>query len=62
MTMKHMYTVQPYHVEHEGTIAIISPAGIVKKYEIDKWTIFTLKGDDKTNSATLHSLHYLRES
>lgn len=53
--MKSVYALQPYQVGSKNgkSLAIVIPAQIAKKYDIDTSTIFTLRGDDRTRTVTL---------
>jgi hypothetical protein len=53
--MKSVYALQPYQVgsKNRKSLAIVIPAQVAKKFDIDTSTIFTLKGDESTRTVTL---------
>ncbi len=59
--MKNVYALQPYQVGSKNgkSLAIVIPAKVAKKYNIDTSTIFTLKGDDNTKTVTLQTMQRL---
>ena len=57
---KSIYALQPYYVgsKHgKSFLAIVIPAKVAKKYNLDSSTIFSLKTDDITNTVTLQNVH-----
>jgi antitoxin component of MazEF toxin-antitoxin module len=56
--MKYVYALQPYQVGSKNgkSLAIVIPAEVAKKYNIDTSTIFALKGDDDTKIVTLRTV------
>jgi hypothetical protein len=58
MTKKHFYAVQPYHVGSKDgkSLAIVIPANLAKKYDINTDTVFAAKGDDRKRVVTLQTL------
>jgi hypothetical protein len=57
--MKSIYALQPYYVgsKHGKSLAIVIPAKVTKKYNLDSSTIFALKTDDITNTVTVQNVH-----
>lgn len=55
--MKSVYVVQPYQVGSKGakSLAMVIPAKIVREYNINASTIFTIKPDHR-NEIRLHVL------
>lgn len=53
--MKDVYAIQPYQVgsKHGRSLAIVIPAKVAKKYNIDTSTIFALRGDENTRTVSL---------
>jgi hypothetical protein len=58
MVIKSIYALQPYLVGSKSgkSLAIVIPAQVAKKYDIDTSTIFALKGDDSTRIVTLQTV------
>lgn len=56
--MKNVYALQPYQVGSRNgkSLAIVIPAQVAKKYDIDISTIFALKADDNTRTVTLQTV------
>jgi antitoxin component of MazEF toxin-antitoxin module len=56
--MKTVYALQPYLVGSKNgkSLAIVIPAKVAKKYNIDTSTIFTLRGDGSTEIVTLQTV------
>jgi hypothetical protein len=56
--MKDVYALQPYQVGSRNgkSLAIVIPAQVAKKYDIDTSTIFALKGNDSTRMVTLQTV------
>jgi hypothetical protein len=56
--MKSVYALQPYQVGSRNgkSLAIVIPAQVAKKYDIDTSTIFALKGDDSARTVTLQTV------
>lgn len=57
--MKSIYALQPYYVGSKNgkSLAIVIPAKVAKKYNLNSSTIFSLKTDDVTNTITLQNIH-----
>jgi hypothetical protein len=57
--MKSVYVLQPYYVgsKHGKSLAIVIPAKVARKYNLDSSTIFSLKTDDLTHTITLQNVH-----
>jgi antitoxin component of MazEF toxin-antitoxin module len=55
MTIKHFYAVQPYHVgsKYGNSLAIVIPANLAKKYNMNTDTIFAVKDNDEKRIVTL---------
>ena len=64
LNIKDVYAVQPYRVGSKNgrSLAIVIPAKVAKKYNIDVSTIFALKADEMTNTVILQTLHSLSET
>ena len=56
--MKSVYALQPYQVGSKNgkSLAIVIPAKVTKKYNIDTSTIFALKADEITSIVTLQTV------
>jgi hypothetical protein len=56
--LKSVYALQPYQVgsKNAKSLAIVIPARVAKRYDIDTSTIFTLKGDDISKTVTLQTV------
>ena len=56
--LKNVYAIQPYYVgsKHGKSLAVVIPAKVVKKYNLDPSTIFSLKTDDVTQTMTLQNV------
>ncbi len=59
--MKSVYALQPYYVGSKNgkSLALVIPARVAKKYNLDASTIFALKTDDITHTITLQNIHGL---
>jgi hypothetical protein len=57
--LKDLYAIQPYYVgsKHGKSLAVVIPAKVAKKYNLNSSTIFSLKTDDVTNTVTLQNVH-----
>lgn len=55
MNKKHLYAVQPYHVGSKDgkSLAIVIPADLTRKYDINTDTIFAVMDNDKKRIVTL---------
>jgi len=55
MSKKHLYAVQPYHVgsKYGRSLAIVIPANLARKYDMNTDTIFAVKDNDKKRIVTL---------
>lgn len=62
--MKNVYAIQPYYVGSKNgkSLAIVIPAKVARKYNLDTSTIFALKTDDITNTVTLQNVHGFNEN
>jgi hypothetical protein len=61
--MKSVYALQPYYVgsKHGKSLAIVIPAKVARKFNLDASTIFALKTDDITNTVTLRNIRGSKE-
>lgn len=55
MNKKHLYAVQPYHVGSKDgkSLAIVIPAYLARKYDMNTDTIFAVMDNDKKRIVTL---------
>lgn len=55
LNKKHLYAVQPYHVgsKYGKSLAIVIPADLARKYDINTETIFAVMDNDKKRIVTL---------
>ena len=59
-----VYALQPYYVGSKDgkSLAIVIPAKVVKKYNLDNSTIFALRTDDIANTVTLQNINGLNRN
>ena len=57
--MKALYALQPYHVgsKDRKSLALIIPAKVAKRYNVDTSTVFTLTVDDNRKRIMLQTMN-----
>lgn len=57
--MKTLYALQPYHVgaKDRKSLALIIPAKVAKRYNVDTSTVFTLRIDEDRKRIMLQTLN-----